>query len=99
MLDGVARLVDKSLLRHEEQADGEPRLLVLETIREYALERLTASGEAEALGWQHATFFLRLAEEAEQKMRSGEQVAWFTSSRATSRRHAPCSKRARRCST
>jgi tetratricopeptide (TPR) repeat protein len=78
MLDGVARLVDKSLLRHEEQADGEPRLLVLETIREYALERLTASGEAEALGWQHATFFLRLAEEAEQKMRSGEQVAWFT---------------------
>ena len=48
-LDRVARLVDKSLLRQEEQADSEPRFLMLETIREYALECLTESGEAEAM--------------------------------------------------
>jgi predicted ATPase/DNA-binding CsgD family transcriptional regulator/tetratricopeptide (TPR) repeat protein len=76
MLDSVAGLVDQSLLRQVEQADGEPRFLMLETIREYALERLAASGEAEAPGRQHATFFLRLCEEAEPKMRSGEQSTW-----------------------
>jgi predicted ATPase/class 3 adenylate cyclase/DNA-binding CsgD family transcriptional regulator len=76
VLDTVARLVDKSLLRQEEQADGEPRLLMLETIREYALERLAASSEAEAVRRQHATFFLRLAEEAEPKLRSAEQSTW-----------------------
>ena len=76
MLDSAARLVDQSLLRQGEQADGEPRFLMLETLREYALERLKASGEAEAIERQHATFFLAMAEEAEPKMRSGEQSAW-----------------------
>src|SRR6266567_1475419 len=42
VLEAVAALVDKSLLRQETQADGQPRLLMLETIREYALERLAA---------------------------------------------------------
>ncbi len=46
MLDGVARLVDKSLLKQEAAIDGEPRLTLVETIREYALERLEASDEA-----------------------------------------------------
>jgi predicted ATPase/DNA-binding CsgD family transcriptional regulator len=76
VLDAVAILVDKSLIRQEEQADGEPRLLMLETIREYALERLQASSEAEAMRRQHATFFLRLSEEAEPKIRSAEQSIW-----------------------
>jgi predicted ATPase/class 3 adenylate cyclase len=75
--DGVAGLVDKSLLRQEEQIDGEPRLLMLETIREYALERLAASGEAEAMRRQHATFFLQLAEESLPKMNSAEQSIWL----------------------
>jgi predicted ATPase/DNA-binding CsgD family transcriptional regulator len=77
ILDGVAGLVDKSLLRQEEQADGEPRFLMLETLREYALERLAASGEAAAIGQQHATFFLQLAEEADPKVRSTEQATWY----------------------
>ncbi len=76
-LDGVARLVDKSLLRQEEQAASEPRFLMLETIREYALECLAASGEAEAMRRQHATFFLGLAEEADPKVRSAEQATWY----------------------
>ena len=76
VLDAVTGLVDKSLLGQETQADGEPRLLMLETLREYALERLEASGEAEAVRRQHATFFLQLAEEAEPKIRSAEQARW-----------------------
>jgi predicted ATPase/DNA-binding CsgD family transcriptional regulator len=76
VLDGVARLLDKSLLRQEPQANGEPRLLMLETIREYALEHLAASGEADAMRRQHATFFLRLSEEAEPKIRSDQQATW-----------------------
>src|SRR5262249_59935654 len=44
VLDGVASLVDKSLLRQQEQASGEPRFRMLETIREYGMEGLTASG-------------------------------------------------------
>ncbi len=76
VLDAVAGLVDKSLLRQEAAIDGEPRLLMLETIREYALERLAASGEAEAVRRQHATFFLQLAEEAEPKIRGAEQSPW-----------------------
>jgi len=76
VLDAVARLMDKSLLRQVDEIDGEPRLLMLETIREYALELLEASGEAEAHRRQHAIFFLAMAEEAEPKLRSAEQSTW-----------------------
>lgn len=76
VLDSAAGLVDQSLLRQAEQTDSEPRFLMLETIREYALERLAASGEAEVIGRQHSTFFLQLAEEAEPKIRSADQATW-----------------------
>jgi predicted ATPase len=59
-LDTLASLVDKSLLRHLDE-----RFVMLETIREYASERLTASGEADDLRRRHADSFLALAEEAE----------------------------------
>jgi predicted ATPase/class 3 adenylate cyclase len=64
VLDGVGSLADKSLVRQEPAEEAEPRFGMLETIREYALERLTESGEAEAMRRQHAAFFLALAEEA-----------------------------------
>jgi predicted ATPase len=44
ILDGVASLIDNSLLQQTEQRGNEPRLHILETIREYGLERLEASG-------------------------------------------------------
>jgi predicted ATPase/DNA-binding CsgD family transcriptional regulator len=76
VLDGVMSLVDKSLLKQEAQADGEPRLLMLETIREYALERLDESGEAEVMRRRHAVFFLSIAEQSDLKLRSAEQSIW-----------------------
>ncbi len=65
VLDGLTSLVDKSLLKHEEDISGEPRFVMLETIREYALERLESSGEADAIRWRHVHFFMELAEAAE----------------------------------
>jgi predicted ATPase len=59
-LDQLQSLVDKSLLRHTEE-----RYWMLETIREYAAERLEASGEADEARRRHAEHFLALAEEAE----------------------------------
>jgi predicted ATPase len=53
VLDGVASLIEKSLLRHEALPDGEPWYLMLETIREFALERLLESGEAEVIQRRH----------------------------------------------
>jgi non-specific serine/threonine protein kinase len=62
VLDGVTALVDHNLLKQLEQNGSEPRFGMLETIREYGLEQLEASGEVEAIRRQHAHFFLTLAE-------------------------------------
>ncbi|HWQ11916.1 MAG TPA: tetratricopeptide repeat protein [Roseiflexaceae bacterium] len=75
VLDGLASLVDKSLLRREEGPAGEPRFVLLETIREYALERLEQGGEAEALRRRHAVYFLALAEESAPHIREHGQIA------------------------
>jgi len=57
ILEGLTSLVNNSLVRQEESIDGEPRFGMLETIRAYALERLTDSGEMESLRAQHAGYF------------------------------------------
>lgn len=62
-LDAVASLVDKSLARQEELADGSVRFGMLETIREYAEERLAERDDAETTRRRHAVHFLELAEE------------------------------------
>ena len=77
VLDGVASLIDKSLLQQQEQEDGQPRFLMLETIREYGLEVLEASGEVEATQQAHGAYYLRLAEEAELGIRSPLQSVWL----------------------
>ncbi len=58
----VATLVDMSLLQRSEAA-GETRFGMLETIREFALERLAESGEAEAIAARHASWFVHMAED------------------------------------
>ncbi len=76
-MDGVASLISKSLV-HTSQQEGEPsRLLLLETIREYGLECLQASGEMERASSAHAQYFLRLAEEAELQLPGPQQAKWL----------------------
>ena len=79
VLDRLASLVDQSLMRGETTEDpaGEARFAMLETVREYAHERLEVSWEAEVLGRRHADFFLALAEEAEPKLTGREQGVWL----------------------
>ena len=64
VVEGLASLTDKGLTRLE-GSDEEPRFTMLETVREYAAERLELSAEASTLHRRHAEHFLRLAEEAE----------------------------------
>lgn len=64
-LDVIGALVEASLLRSETNRDGTTRYRMLETIREFAEERLVASGEAEAVRTQHAVYFLDFAERYE----------------------------------
>jgi tetratricopeptide (TPR) repeat protein len=72
VLDLLTRLVDKSLVYTEEYA-GEVRYRRLETIRQYALEKLHESGEAETVRARHFEFYLRLAEEASVHIGDAEQ--------------------------
>ena len=77
ILEGMASLVDKSLLRQEEQAEGEVRFWMLQTLREFGLEQLTSSGELEGTREAHAEYYLRLAEEAEPYLQGAGQVRWL----------------------
>jgi predicted ATPase/serine/threonine protein kinase len=63
LLDGMASMVDKSLVRQVEHGMGESRFVMLETLREYAFEKLEISGEAASTKRAHAAYFLVLAEE------------------------------------
>jgi predicted ATPase/serine/threonine protein kinase len=63
LLDGMASMVDKSLLQQVEPAKGESRFVMLDTLREYALEKLEASGEQPLTKRAHAAYCLVLAEE------------------------------------
>jgi predicted ATPase len=78
LLDGIGSLVDKSLVRLEEGPGGEPRYRMLETIREFGLERLEEVGGAEPARRAHAACFLAVAERASPGvLRTGEQSAWL----------------------
>jgi len=82
VLDGVASLIDKSLLQLGEQRSlhskpDEGRPFMLETIREYGLECLLASGEVDAANHAHAAYYVALAEEAEQEHGGTQQGIWL----------------------
>lgn len=78
ILDGVSVLLENHLLRQVTQPDREPRLLLLETIREYGLEALANAGELKETQAAHAAYYLALAEEAEPQLRGSEQNRWVT---------------------
>ena len=73
-LDGLESLLNKSLLNQDEGPAGEPRFTMLETIHEYALERLLQSGEEQQIRERHLDYFLSLAEEMEPGYRREGQL-------------------------
>jgi predicted ATPase/class 3 adenylate cyclase len=75
--EGVSSLLDKSLLRQEEGPNGEPRFVMLETVHEFAREKLEESAEAEEIKRAHAEYFLTLAEEAYPELRGPDQLEWL----------------------
>nr|MBA2313000.1 tetratricopeptide repeat protein [Actinomycetota bacterium] len=75
VLDGLASLVDKSLVRAV--AGDEERFSMLETIREFATESLEESGEAQEIRRAHAEYFRGLAEEAEPHLVGENQKEWL----------------------
>jgi len=76
-LDSVAALIDKSILQQTEQEGVQPRLVMLETIREYGLEALQTSGEMEVTRQAHALYNLAMAEKAEPELRGPQQAVWL----------------------
>jgi len=77
VMDGLESLLNKSLLYQEEGLGGEPRFLMLETIHEYAREKLAESCEAGKLQRKHAAYFTKLAERAETELTGAKQGDWF----------------------
>ncbi len=77
IVEGLVSLVDKSLLRQEEQAEGEARFWMLQVLREFGLECLAEAGETETTRTAHALYYLALAEEAEPHLRGAEQGRWL----------------------
>jgi tetratricopeptide (TPR) repeat protein len=76
ILDGLESLTLNSLLTPPEEVDGEPRQTMLETIREFAYERLIASGEANAAVGRHIHYYVSLAEQAESELHGPAQQIW-----------------------
>jgi predicted ATPase/DNA-binding winged helix-turn-helix (wHTH) protein len=77
LLDGMTSMVDKSLVRLIETAKSESRFVMLETIREYALEKLQASGEEALTKRAHAAYCLVLAEEEATEQNGAEGMEWL----------------------
>ncbi len=77
LLDGMASLVDKSLVQQIEPPKGESRFVMLQTIREYALEKLEDSGEEALTKRAHAAYCLVLAEEEDADPGGADGAAWL----------------------
>jgi non-specific serine/threonine protein kinase len=77
ILDGLERLVDKSLVLVRRDAYDEPRYHMLETVRQFAQDRLNEAGEAQAARNRHLECFVALAQEAEAKLGGEQQGEWL----------------------
>ena len=77
VLDGATSLLDKSLVQQTEREGEEPRLVMLETIREFGLECLQGHGELEAARRAHTRYYLALVEAAEPHLLGPEQFLWL----------------------
>ena len=77
VLDFLSRLIDKSLVNVDSDIDESRRYRFLETVRQYARERLLQSGEAERLGDRHLAFFQELVQRAEPELNRAGQVTWL----------------------
>jgi predicted ATPase/class 3 adenylate cyclase len=77
MFDELVDLVDKSLLRQAEGRDGEPRFVMLETLREFATEQLAQSDDANAVAPRHAAYYKALAERADSQFFGPDQLVWL----------------------
>lgn len=76
ILEGLGALVDKSLVRRIEEADGSERLVLLETIREYGCGLLAISDDGTAVADRHAEYYAALADEANSHLQGGDQRVW-----------------------
>jgi len=77
VMDGIASLLDKSLLRQDESKEEELRFSMLGMISEYAEEKLKESGLETGIRNRHAEFFLALAEEAKSLLKGPDQEVWL----------------------
>jgi predicted ATPase/class 3 adenylate cyclase len=75
VLDGLATLTDNSMVRPEGSENADPRFTMLETIREFAVDRLAGSGEGDDLRRRHAEHFRDLAEEAAPRILREDRLA------------------------
>ena len=78
LFEGLSSLVDKNLIQRVDRAEAQPRFAMLETIREYALERLIESGEESAARRAHAAYCLVLAEEGNPELNSADRARWLS---------------------
>ncbi|CAG1771967.1 partial Putative HTH-type transcriptional regulator, partial [uncultured bacterium] len=76
MLDVLTRLIDKSLVQVRKR-NGETRFSMLETIRQYANEKLLEANELEGIRHRHLDCFVKLAEESEPRLQGPEQARWI----------------------
>lgn len=77
VLNVLIHLVEKSLVIFEEPVEGRARYHMLESLRQYGVERLAEAGETEALNHRHRDFFLQWVEEVEPHFYGPEQSTWY----------------------
>jgi len=77
VLDGLASLLEKSLLRRGNSPHGTPRYFMLDTVREYALEQLESRGEGALARRRHLAYYAHMLRRADQELYGAQRLAWY----------------------